>query len=84
MNNKVFADGLFTKVVTTKFGEIIKIGVKVEDFKQFLDTYESNWFVNLNLMTSKEWNKKYFELDEWKKEETKKEEEMIDVEDIPF
>jgi len=42
MADKVFCEGLYTKVITTKFGEIIKIGVKVEDFKNFLDTYESN------------------------------------------
>ena len=76
MADKVFCEGLYTKVITTKFGEIIKIGVKVEDFKNFLDTYESNWYVNINLMTSKEWGKKYFELDTFKPDSSKAKEEI--------
>lgn len=85
MADKVFADGLFTKIVKTQYWEIVKIWVKVEEFKAFLDTYENNWYVNLNLMTSKDWNKKYFELDTWTPDWSKKETTNdISVEEIPF
>jgi hypothetical protein len=93
MADKIFVDGLFTKVVTTKYWEIVKIGVKVEDFKKFMEAHENNWFININMMTAKDWNKKYFELDTWKPEwqsqtkETKKNEfwdKESSVEDIPF
>ena len=83
---KVFAEWLNTKIIKTQYWEIVKVWVKVEDFKEFLDKYDNNWWVNLNLMTSKSWDKKYFELDTWKKEDKKEEtkSEDIDIDSIPF
>ena len=84
MTNKTFVEWLNTKIINTQYWEIVKVWVNVEKFKNFIDTYENNWWVNLNLMTSKEW-RKYFELDTWKPES--KIEPMkwdISVEDIPF
>ena len=90
--DKIFAEWINTKIITTQYWEIVKVWVKIDDFKKFLDTHNKNWWVNLNLMTSKDWQKKYFELDTWvpdsaKKEvkpEDRKQEEAISIEDIPF
>jgi len=86
---KVFAQWINTKIVETKYWEIIKVWVKVEEFKTFLDIYDKGWWVNLNLMTSKDWTKKYFELDTWvsdkPKTESKKNEFWDDLlNSIPF
>lgn len=83
---KVFAQWINTKIVETKYWEIIKVWIKVEEFKTFLDTYDKGWWVNLNLMTSKDWTKKYFELDTWvsDKPKTKKNEFWDDLLDLPF
>ena len=70
---KVFAQWINTKIVETKYWEIIKVWVKVEEFKTFLDIYDKGWWVNLNLMTSKDWTKKYFELDTWVSDKPKAE-----------
>jgi len=84
--DKIFANWINTKIVTTQYWEIIKVWVKVEDFKNFLDTYDSNWWVNLNIMTSKDWKTKYFELDTWKPDWKAKKNEFGDdlLEELPF
>ena len=81
---KVFAEWLILKSIETKYGELQKLSVKVEDFKNFLDTYDNNWWVNLNIKKSKEW-KPYIELDTWKPDSKEsKNNSWVSVEDLPF
>ena len=89
MADKVFAEGMIVKTITTKYGELDKISIKVEEFKEFLDKYDNNGWVNLNIKTSQWSGKKYAELDTWKPDgestPSKKEtSDDISVEDIPF
>lgn len=82
---KIFADGLILKTIDTQYGELQKLSVKVEEFKSFLDTYDKNWWVNLNIKKSK-WGKDYIELDTWSpdsKEDNKGSDE-ISISDVPF
>ena len=78
MSEKVFAEWLILKSIETQYGELQKLSVKVEEFKTFLDTYDTNWWVNLNLKKSREW-KPYIELDTWvpDKNLTKKEDDKF-------
>ena len=80
---KIFAEWINTKIITTKYWEIVKVWFKLDDFKKFLDTHNKNWWVNLNLMTSKDWQKKYFELDTFVPDSAKKEVKE-DISDLPF
>lgn len=77
MAEKIFAQWLILKTLETKFGEMKKISVKVEEFKEFLDTYDKDGWVNLTLKKGQS-GKEYIELDTWKKpkEESKQDEEM--------
>ena len=89
---KVFAEWLILKSIDTQYGELQKLSVKVEEFKTFLDTYDTNWWVNLNLKKSREW-KPYIELDTWVPDWEKKDnsnikpmewDSDISISDIPF
>ena len=84
MADKVFVDGVITKIITTQYGEIIKLGVKVEEFKKFLETHEEKGWVNMNLMTSKDGDKKYLELDTWKPDGQQAKPKSNDTDSIPF
>lgn len=90
MSDKIFASGAIFKVQDTQYGEMIKLSIKTDEFKDFLDTYDKNGWVNLNMKRSKDWNKPYLELDTWepkgeKKQETKEEtKEEISINDLPF
>ena len=76
--DKIFAPTNI-KVLDTKYWEIIKIWFPVDKFKQFLDDNTKNGWVNVDLKTSKAWDKKYMELDTWEKDDTK-----IEDGDLPF
>ena len=89
---KVFAEWLILKSIETQYGELQKLSVKVEEFKTFLDTYDTNWWVNLNLKKSREW-KPYIELDTWVPDWEKKDnsnikpmkwDSDISISDLPF
>ena len=89
MSDKVFAEGMIVKTITTKYGELDKISIKVEEFKEFLDKYDNNGWVNINIKTSQWSGKKYAELDTWSPEWGSKPKEdnswsHISIEDIEF
>ena len=71
MAEKIFAQWLILKSIETKFGEMKKISVKVEEFKEFLDTYDKDGWVNLTLKKGQS-GKEYIELDTWKPKEDSK------------
>ena len=52
--DKVFAEGLSAKEVVTKFGSILKLNIKVEDFVKFLEDNQSNGWVNIDLLEKKD------------------------------
>lgn len=94
MAEKIFTKGIIIKEIETQHWTIKKISVKVDEFKEFLDTYDNNGRVNLNMNRGKS-GKLYMELDTWKPNgEYKKPAEVqdveqentgsISVEDIPF
>ena len=59
-----FAKGVNVKAVQTKYGEIIKIGIKLEDFAN--NFINENGFINFDIKTAKNGNK-YAEIDNYKK-----------------
>ena len=85
MANKVFTEWMIIKTVETKFGEIKKLSFKVEEFKEFMDKYANNGWINIDLLKNKD-GKEYSALNEWKKEEKTENNNSwdISVEDIPF
>jgi hypothetical protein len=55
MSDKVFAKGMYPKVVTSKFGNIQKVSINVQQFMDWLSEQEHpNGYVNLEIKTSKE------------------------------
>lgn len=71
MSDKTYVDGLFIKSVNTKYGEILKLNIKVGELEQFLNTHENeNGFVSIDLIKRKEPSDKglthYAVLNEWK------------------
>ena len=68
MTDKIFADGLNVKVRETQYGEIINLGIKKENFIEFLLKYVNDaGYVNIDILTNKE-GKKYPVLNTYKKE----------------
>lgn len=57
-----------------------KLSVKVEEFKEFLDTYDKDGWVNLVLKRGQS-GKEYIELDTWEKP---KEAPKNDDSELPF
>ena len=71
MSDKVFAKGMYAKVVTSKFGNIQKVSVNVQQFMEWLSEQEHpNGYVNLEIKTSKE-GKQYVQVDTWKPDASK-------------
>ena len=85
MAEKIFAQWLILKSIETKFGEMKKLSVKIDEFKEFLDTYDNNGWVNLTLKKGQS-GKEYIELDTWKPKGEGKSDSSSDisVEDLPF
>lgn len=61
-----FAKGVKVKTVQTKYGEIIKIGVKLEEFED--NPITDSGYINFDIKTSKNGNK-YAEINTYKKQE---------------
>lgn len=72
MSEKTFVEGLFIKARREKTPEFVMLeaGIKVDEFKAFLDKHADNNFVNIRVLTSKS-GKPYAELDTWKPEGTR-------------
>lgn len=82
MAEKIFAQWLILKSIDTKFGEMKKLSIKVEEFKEFLDIYDKNWWVNLVLKKGQS-GKEYIELDTWEKPKEVPKSDEVSVEDLP-
>ncbi len=82
-----FPEGVRLTTVETKYGEILKLGFKMEKFKE--NPVNEKGYLNIDILTSKE-GKKYLAINEYSKPvdaETIKEEfsgTEINEEDIPF
>ena len=74
-----FVKGMQVKVQPTQYGEIIKLGVKMEEFQQ--NPVNERGYVNIDILTSKE-GKKYAKINDYKKSDA---DAQADVDDeIPF
>lgn len=79
-----FVKGMKVKVQPTQYGEIIKLGINLEEFKQ--NPFNERGWVNIDILTSKE-GKKYAKINDYQKSESVSEETSttdIDEEEIPF
>ena len=57
-----FVKGMQVKTQETKYGEIIKIGVKMDEFQQ--NPVNERGYVNIDILTSKE-GKKYAKINDY-------------------
>lgn len=82
-----FVKGLKVKTIKTKYGEIIKLAVNMDDFQQ--NPLKKNKYLDIDILTSKSGNK-YAVINDYKKNvdaETVKEEfdgKEITEDEIPF
>ena len=63
-----FAKGVNLKSVKTKYGEILKVGIKLEEFSE--NPINERGYINFDILRSKESNKPYAALDNYKKTES--------------
>lgn len=61
-NKKQFVSGVSIRTQTTKYGEILKIGINLENFK---NNPQNNGWVNFEILKNKE-GKPYAVIDEFK------------------
>lgn len=73
-----FVKGMNVKTTETKYGEIIKIGIKKDDFLQ--NPFSDSGWLNVDILTSKE-GKKYAKINDYKPDIYSV---NIDDEEIPF
>lgn len=79
-----FAKGMNVKVVPTKYGEIIKLGVQIEKFSE--NPINDDGWINIDILTSKN-GKKYAVVDDYKLKKGKSDGQIMQFEDdgsIPF
>ena len=69
-----FVKGLRVKTQETKYGEIIKIGINLEEFKQ--NPVNERGYINIDIMTSKE-GKKYAKINDYKPKEETAQDEVV-------
>lgn len=67
----IFANGFIFKRPNEKAPDWIKgnISIKVEEFISFLEKYQYSGWVNLDLCLSKDGQKLYCQLNQWKKDD---------------
>lgn len=59
-NEKIYPDGLFVDQKETSFGTIDKLSIQVDKFIKFLNEHKNaKGYVNLDMLTSKDGEKKY-------------------------
>ena len=75
-NKKQFASGISIRPQATKYGEILKIGINLENFK---NNPQNNGWVNFEILKNKE-GKPYAVIDTYKN----KKEEVEELESLPF
>lgn len=87
MTDKIFADGVSIKPKETKYGEILKVGIKAEPFMDFLAKYTNErGYVNLDLKKGQS-GKWYIELNTYKNNQSEEVTEDLvtfDDEEVPF
>lgn len=77
-----FVKKMNIKAVKTQYGEILKIGIHKDLFKE--NNVSGDWF-NVDVLRAKEGNKPYLVINDFKKTETEpEEEELLGDEIIPF
>lgn len=83
MSDTKFVKKMNVKSVKTKYGEILKLGIHKDLFKE--NGIESDW-LNVDILRSKEGNKPYLVINEYKKSDSKEEsaETEIDEDEIPY
>lgn len=84
MTEQNFANGMNVKVVPTKYGEIIKIGVQIEKFSK--NPINDDGWINIDILTSKN-GKKYAVVDTFKPKKQETDGQIMQFEDdgeIPF
>lgn len=69
-----FAKGVNIKAVKTKYGEILKVGIKLEEFAD--NPINERGYINFDILRAKETNKPYAALDEYKKDDKQTDEVM--------
>ena len=72
-----FAKGVNVKTVATQYGEIIKVGINVEEFVN--NPINEKGFINFDILTAKNGERKYAALDTYKSKQAEQTEE-----DVPF
>ena len=72
MSDVIFAPVKVKKISDTLFD----IGINVDSFKDFLDTYKSDGWVHVNISKSKEKDVWYAKLNTWKPTKNESEEEI--------
>ena len=79
-----FAKGVNIKAVKTKYGEIIKVGINLEEFAN--NPINERGYINFDILRAKETNKPYAALDTYKKEEEPQEQiiQFAEDEQMPF
>lgn len=87
MTDKIFADGVSIKPKETRYGEILKIGIKAEPFMDFLAKYTNErGYVNLDLKKGQS-GKWYMELNTYKNNQSEEVTEDLvtfDDEEVPY
>lgn len=92
---QIFVDGLIVKFPHEKAPSFVKahLSIKATELVAFIEKYrKADGWLNLDLLTSKDGNKMYATLNDWKKENKKDSvpvlpdygTEDINPEDIPF
>ena len=69
-----FVKGMRVKTQQTQYGEIIKIGINLEEFKQ--NPVNELGYINIDIMTSKE-GKKYAKINDYKPKEETTQDEVV-------
>lgn len=69
-----FAKGVNLKSVKTKYGEILKVGIKLEEFAN--NPINDRGYINFDILRAKETNKPYAALDDYKKDDKQTDEVM--------
>ena len=55
---KTYVNGVFVKTQKTNFGDIIKLSCKVDDLVAFLNQYQENGWVSIDLLQKKQVDEK--------------------------
>lgn len=90
MPNKIYAEGIFLKVINTQYGGMLTININVDKFISFLQANKNEkGYVNLNIKKRKEKGRygdtHYAEVNPWKpKQETMNLNQEENLDDVPF